>query len=909
MSSPGTIPGILLRFLRAVLPRDRREEVLADLEDAHRARIVRKGRRAARRHLYREAGSLLLWRLGWHPVPAGQRSSPRRVGKGGPGKGGPGPRRRSALGSDLLQDLRFGVRTLRRRPGFSLMAVLVLGVGIGAPATVFTLVNAIFFHRPAQVSDPDRLIRLYRSWAPGEGGGALANPDFTYYRQQASTLSGVAAYGGMQVVAYSAGERNDQLRLLFTSDNYFDVLGVVPAQGRGFLREENTVPGGAPVVVLSHAFWLRALGARRDLVGSTVRINDRPFRVVGIAPAGFTGISPVEAPADAWTPIAMYGAVTRASDMAWWERLPSLRERWLSVVGRLQPGVTFESAQGELTALSSALEYEGKDPEEGLLVARQFLFRPSQQATLVSLSRMLLIVVTFVLVIATSNVAVLLLSRATTRDREIGIRAGLGAGRGRIVRQLLAESLLLGSAGGVLGVGLAFALGGLAGGLLPLPFAMEFRPDARVLLASAALALSTAVLAGLAPALHAARMDVGTMLRGSRFGVSRGFLRNALVTGQIALSVVLVAGAFLFARSFWAARSQDVGFATDHRLVIQVNLRNQGYTPVQGRVFLARALERIGGLPGVENVTTARQIPFQGDWTTSFDAPPGAQPNDADGQILTGMNVVGPDYFQVAGIPIERGRSLGPEDSEGSPLAVVINQRLAEQIWPDQDPLGRTLPLSPDHHALVVGVARTATYYALGEEPFPQVYAYLFQAYQPIVHFVVNTEGPPAALTSPVEQALRDIDPALAFGWVTTMASVLEDQTSRYEVSAVLVSLFSVLALLLAASGLYGVVSFAVARHTREIGVRMALGADRSTVAGEVLRSAARLGAVGLGLGLLGSVALRHLARSLLYEVEPNQVWPLLAASTVMALVTALAALAPARRATRVDPMEAIRTE
>jgi len=817
-------------------------------------------------------------------------------------------RERVGAGLDALaQDLRFGARTLLRRPAFTFAAIAVLGLGIGATATVLTLVNEIFFEKPAHVVEPDRLFRLQTR--PGYYGAA-GNPDYVYYQENASDLASLAAYGGFRAVSYSLdGQRTNQLDVVFVSDNFFEVLGVPPAQGRTFMAEENANPGTHPVVVLAHHFWVRALGADPHAVDGTISLAGSTYQIVGIAPDGFGAVAPTGDPPDAWVPIAMFGDLARANGMDWWQRVPGSRSGWLQVFGRLAPGVTFEAAEANLAALGRALEYDRKAEDEGAYLQRQYRYSPRAAETLGSLSRMLMVVVGFVFLVAIFNTAVLLLSRATTRGGEMGIRTALGAGRGRITRQILAETLLLGLAGGVVGLALAHGLSDLAVSLFPVRFSTEFRPDLTVVLMTFGLSLLTALAVGLLPALQITRSDLRGALQGRGQSLRRPRFQSALVAGQVGLSLMLVAGAFLFARSFRTARGQELGFATEDRLVLQMSLRGMDYDPDQSRVFLAEARRRILDLPGVVGVTTTRMIPFQGDWTWDFDAPPGAQPNGEGNTVYTGMNAVGPDYFEVAETPIVRGRPLGMDDVAGSQPAIVINEALADAIWPGLDPLGRTLPVMDDIPFEIVGVAANANYYQLGEAPAPQSYISLDQYPQFGVHFLVHTSRDAAGMAPPVQAALREIDPGLVFGWVTTMASVFEDETDRYQVSAILVTVFSLVALLMAAAGLYGTISFLVARRTREIGVRMALGANRRRVAGEVIRFGLKLAAVGVVLGLIGAVALRRFTEGFLYGIEPTDPLPLVGACLVLLAVSVLAALMPAKHATRVDPMEAIRVE
>jgi len=651
-------------------------------------------------------------------------------------------------------------------------------------------------------------------------------------------------------------------------------------------------------------------------------LNGIPFTIVGVAPEGFTGISPVEPAPDVWVPLAMFGTLHRIdpADSAWWARHPRFLSRWLDVVGRVADGVTLEAAESELVSLADALEHPHKGEQESVMVTRQFLYRPSQEASLTSLSTVLLTVVGIVLLVAASNVAVLLLSRATTRYREIGIRTAMGAGRGRIVRQLVAESVLLGALGGTLGVALAFLFSGAAGSLLPLPFETSFVPDARVLMAAAGLTVLTSVVVGLAPALHSVRRDVTAVIEhgGPGFGARRsagGFggtgayrARDVLVVSQVALSLVLVTGAFLFARSFEAASGEELGFDDESVLVTRVGLQSLGYGPDDGRVFLDDALERLEAIRGVRSASTTNRVPFQGDWSTEIPAPEGATPNAPDGHVTVGLNAVAAGYFDLMGIEILAGRGIAAGDRSDAEPVIVVNETLAELLWPGADPVGRIFPeLSRPYR--VVGVARDATYYELGEDPRTQAYFSVQQSYQPTANFIVRSEGDASRLAGPVQATLRDIDPDLAFAMTTTLEAVVDEELARYEVSAVLVGLFGFIALVLATAGLYGVVAFAVSRRTREIGVRMALGADRRDVAGSVLRSGLRLAAVGVVLGLAGAFALRGFTESLLYGIAPTDPLPLVVSSVALLAVAAAASLVPARRATRVDPVEAIRAE
>ena len=812
---------------------------------------------------------------------------------------------------DVWSDLGVGLRAWRRRPGVAAMAVVVLALGIGATTTVLSLIDRIFLEVPAEVEEPHRLVRIFRAW-DGGGGGWWGYPDYLHFRDNARTVSGLGATAGAELAAsYSIdGVNSDQLLLEQVSDNFFDVLGVTPVLGREFLPEENATPGTHPVVLLGHDFWTRAFGADRDVLGATITLNGTPFTVIGVMPEAYQGLFPDSPTADAWVPIAMTGALQRLEGTAWWERLPDESSRYLTLIGRLGPGVSFAQAEADFRAATDALQYEGRDEDLSVWVRSDVLYSPRVRDQLTTLTRTLLAVVGIVLLIAAANAAVLLLTHAMSRTREIAVRTAMGAGRGRIVRQLVTESAVLGVAAGVLGIGFAFLAVDVAAALMPVSFNASFRPDGAVLGVGFALAVLTAVVVGLVPAVRAARVDLRSAIRnGDATASGRSPLRAALVVGQLALSVVLLAGALLFGRSFWAASTEEIGFEPENRLVVQVRLRSLGYSEEQGRVFLAEALDRIGRLPGVADVTTTRMIPFDGgQWTSNVDPPPDATPNDGD-NVFFAMNLVSPGYFETMEMDILRGRAIDDGDVDGAPLAAVVNEAFADGVWPGLDPLGRTLPYRGGRDFEVVGVVRNANYWVLGEEPVPHVWAAQQQIGDPTMSFLVATTSPAHTLAEPVSDVLRTLEPALAISDVTSLEALVDGQTQPYEVTAVLVGLFGALALLLAAVGLYGVVSFLVSQRTREIGIRMALGADKGRVAGSVLRSGGRLVAIGMVLGLTGSIALRRFTEGMLYGVEPGDPLPLVGATVVLIAVAGLASLVPARRATRVDPLVAMRAD
>lgn len=889
MTAP-RLPRFWRRLASALAGRERRDEVVGDLEESWLRNRARRGAPGAVFRLLVELGGLAAWRI--------------RGGVPGVGR----------AGADALADARLAVRGLVRRPGFALTAVAVLGIGIGAPTLVLSLVERIFLDRPAHVEAPDRLVRVYRGWSDGRVGGSLSHADYTYYRDGARSLEGLAAWSGSRSVAWAGDDgTTDQAEVRFVSPDYFRVLGVPMVRGRDFQRPEGTRPGEDPVVVVSHAFWERVLGGDPAAVGRTVRLSGVGFTVVGVAPEGFAGLSPLDAgTVDAWVPVALYGVLTRADDVAWWERHPQYVSNWLTVVGRLAPGATFAAAEAELTALQRTLAYEGKPDDEHLVVFRQVLYSPGTARQLASLSRLLGLAVLVVLLVAASNVTVLLLSRASTRGRELGIRAALGAGRGRLVRQMLVESGVLALAGGAVGLALATAGADLAGSLLPYRFAGGFAPDARVLGATVLLSLGTAVVVGLLPALGATRRDLAATMGDGRSAGGRSRLREGLVVIQVALSVVLVSSAFLFTRSFAAAAGQDLGFATADRLLVRVDPRGGGLDEAAARAFVAESLERLAALPGVAGVTTTRQVPFGGDWSTSLTPDPAAFPDASPDPVFLGLNAVSPHYFDVMGIPLLAGRPIAAADGQGRELVAVINRHLAESLWPSggaQAAVGQVVAVDPERRFRVVGVAENARYYELGEDPVAQAYLAQEQIWMSPVSFVVRTAGDAPGLAGAARAAVRAARPDLAISEVTTLDAVFESETARYRVSAALVAVFGVFALVLAAVGLYGVVSFAVQSRTREIGVRMALGAPRAQVAGRVVRGALARGGGGIVVGLVLTLWARRFTESLVFGVAPLDPWSLAGGALVLLAVAAGAALVPARRAARVDPVEAMRVE
>jgi predicted permease len=877
------------------------QRAVGDLEDAIGREAERRVRGGVRWWCVREALGIVGWAVLGRLRP--ERVEPRPVYAGTGNRGG--------TMRGLLEDFRFGVRSLLRRPRFAALAVGVLAVGIGANATMFTLTNRMFLSAPPGVSSPEDLVRVFRSWAPGEGG-SMSYPNYRDLREGARTLSGLAAYNpsGIAVTARIGSQPAGASAWLVT-DNYFDVLGVRASAGRFFRAEENETPGTHAVAVISHAFWHGALGGAPDVVGRDVILNGHAFTIIGVAAEEFRGLGPGERAPDFYVPIMMRNALTPTSDEAWRERIPDLRENWLTVVGRKAPGAAFEAVRAELVSIAARIEeaYPDLNNGETVWVTPQFRYLPSTSSTLADITRILLIVVGAVLAIAAANAAILLLSRTSGRARELGIRSAIGAGRSRVIRLLLTESLVLATAGGAIGVLLSVWGARAAGALLPVPIP-DATPDARVLMWALLLTLLTAVVVGIAPALRAARSDVVGLIqdRGRTGRSSR--MQSGLVVLQVALSLVLVTGAAVFVRSLTTARSQEIGFDTSNTLVMELNLRNHGYDADRGRMFVENAIERIRALPGVLSVTTTRMVPFQGDWTTTLQSTPAFVLPAGREDLAVGMDVVSSGYFEAMGMPIPRGRSFDATDRNGPPVT-IINEALAEALWPGEDAVGRAIPIrGPENPPFtVIGVVRNATYYRIGEDAFPHVWGSSDQVFQLGFAFLIRTAGDPLAMAAVTRGAINAIDPDVALYNITSLESVFEQELARYRVTAQLVSWFGALALILASAGLYGVLSFFVLRRTREIGVRMALGATRQRVAKGVLRRGLTLTAAGIVLGMVGAFALADLVRAQLFQVSPNDPLSFVIAPLVLLSVAVLAVLVPVRRAMSIDPMRAIRAD
>jgi macrolide transport system ATP-binding/permease protein len=816
----------------------------------------------------------------------------------------------------LLQDVRYGFRTLLQKPAFTAVAVLSLALGIGANSTIFAVIDALLL-RTVPVEQPETLVAIYTSDAKNPGYNPTSHLNWKDLRDQSRSFSEVAAYDWTQLSV--GGENGGEASVAFgqmVSGNYFKTLGIPAARGRVLEPSDDVVGAGEPVAVLSDAFWRERFGGDPAAVGKTLTLNGHVFTVVGVAPRDFKGTDLGVQP-ELWVPMAVNRQLRPDPEINWYE---TRRGLFLFTLARLAPGVTARQAEADVGALFTRLAAEYPTDNKGrsfrLVPLTQAYVNPNARGGLTAVSALLATVVGLVLLIACANVANLLLTRASARRREIAVRLSIGAGRGRLVRQLLTESVLLALLGGCGGLLVAYwasqALNAVLPGLpLRITVALDLGVNARVFAFTLVVAVLTGLLFGLVPALQATRPDLVTALKGAataaagrgRFGTSIG--RGALVTGQVALSLVALIAAGLFLRSLDAARQSDPGFETRRLLALSFDLDLQGYDRARGENFVREALARVGSVPGVATATVAQAGPLQGSMARSVFLE--GKEASTDG-VLVQLNTVGPGYFAAVGVPIERGRALGEEDRAGTLPAVVVNQTMAARFWPGEDPVGKRFRFFGEEQPLtVVGVARDAKYNALGEDPQPYIYTALGQRWSGTLTLLARTAGDPEPVLATVQREVRALDKQMPLAQVATVDQLLAEGLWAPRMGASLLGIFGLLALVLASVGIYGVTSFAVAQRAREIGIRMALGARRNDVLAMVLGQGMTVVGLGLVVGLAVAFGVTRFAAGLLFGVSPTDPVAFGATSLLLAGVALAANFLPARRATAVDPVTVLK--
>ena len=829
----------------------------------------------------------------------------------------------------LIKDFRYAIRGLVKRPGFTAIAVLTLALGIGANTAIFSVVNATLL-LPMPVADPDRLVYVFN----GPAGSVFSYPDYAALRDQNNVFDGLLAFGGI-AASLNSNDQTDLTNGAIVTGNFFDVIGVRAQLGRVFSTDDDKTPGGHPVVVISQGLWQRRFAGDPNIVGRQLLLNGNTFTVIGVLPAGFNGLQlgPIR---DLYVPMMMQHTMRPPRAGYSGEMNPDLLQtrgnRWLFSVGRLKPGVAPEQAQASLALIAQQLA-ETYTVNRGRGVSVSPFSQgdnPSNRQQLSSVARLLMGVVGIVLLIACANVANLLLARSSARTKEIAVRLAIGATRWRIVRQLLTEGVLLATLGGVAGLLLAWWATRYLSAMPPptgaLPITPQFTIDRRVLLFTLGLSLLAGIVFGLAPALRASRPALIPALKDDAaafFERTRMFgLRNLLVVTQVALSVVLLIAAGLFLRSLRQAQTIDPGFDAEKIVSLPLNINLLRYTSTQGREFYRQVIERVEAIPGVESASLARVAVVTGGSSVRSlliegragsgnqfrSEGSGTAPGDAES---VSSNVVGPRYFQTMGIGLMQGRDFNSQDTQDHPPVVIVNEAFVRRHFPSEDALGKRLSFGGAQGPWreIVGVVRTSKYFSLGEGPTPVAYLPLSQNHETGMSLHVRTTVDPSTVAGSIRNEVQALERNLPLGNPETMSVRIANSLYAARMGAILLMVFGGLALLLASIGLYGVMAFAVSRRTRELGIRVALGARPGDVFRLVLRQGMTLVVAGLVVGMGAAAMVTRLLAAFLYGVSTRDTLTFIAIPVLLTLVALLACYLPARRATKVDPLTALRYE
>lgn len=812
----------------------------------------------------------------------------------------------------VMNDLKYAFRQLLKNPGFTIVAVLSLCLGIAANTTIFSVVNALLL-RSAAVEQPDQLWQVWK-FRPNASSelkrhSTWSRVAFSYLRGNNQSCTAIAGHEVEPVLAsWSRRGIGESVQSLLVSGNFFEVCGVRPELGRFFVPDEDRTPGTHPVVVVSHDFWQNRLDADPQALGRSLTINGISLTVVGVAPKQFTGIVAGVSP-DVWVPFMMGPAVLHVD-----EWLTQTGSHTVLGLGRLKPDVTVAKATAELSLLTRRFEegLPGEFVREDEAALTPSLLMPVPLRGYVrSFTGVLMGAVSLVLLIACANAANLQLARAVTRRQEMAIRAAIGAARGRLIRQLLTESVLLAAVGGGLGLLLSVWLTHLIGQFIPanLPLRLSVEFDWRVLMFTAAVSLLTGIIFGVVPAFRGTQWDVSATLKDeARGAVRRSRFGNVLIVGQMALCMVLLLAATLCLRSLINARAFDPGFVVADRVVAGFNLGDFGYEGTQAQAFQTRLLERVRALPGVKSAALAGFLPL-GTARSNGNIPVDGQvpPAGESGFFFEQFNV-SPGYFITMGIPLQQGREFAATDRQGAARVAIINEAAASRYWPGQNPVGRRMG-DPQAPLEIVGVVPTGRYQTLGEEPRPAIYECLLQNQRLDGVIVAHGQGAPDAVLTAIRGVTQELDSRLALTRLSTLEQHLSLALFPMRTSGLLLGVLGLVALVLAMSGLFGVIAYSVSQRTREVGIRMALGARRRDVLQLVMLQGLMLAGIGVGLGTVGAVASARLLRSLLFGVTATDPLSFVTVPLILLAVALFACWLPARRAARVDPMTALRMD
>ncbi len=816
----------------------------------------------------------------------------------------------------MLKDLKYAARMLAKNPGFTIVAVCSLAIGIGANSAIFSFADALLL-RPLPVMKPSGVVTVN----PGAAGAFGSNnnvsyPDYLDFRDRNRTFDGLVAYQYSQFgYAPNASVVPEMQFGMFVSGNFFRVLGVEPAVGRGFRPDEDKVAGRDPVAVVSHDFWLAHFNGAPSAIGSKIRLNGIEFTVVGVAPAAFTGIDQFVKPG-LFVPIAMSPALSGA------DNLNKRDERWLNVKGRLKPGVTNARAEADLTAIGKVLQqmYPQEPRDQKIRVQTELALRIEQSPPDAALIEMLIVLAICVLLVACANVAGLLLSRATARSREVAVRLAVGAARWQLIRQLFLENLLLSVGGGIFGIAIALAGMKLFASIpIPsdVPISFDISLDRRVLVFTLIVSVVSTFLFGLMPAWRSSRSDVVSALRardtdGSK--KARLWGRNVLVSAQLAVSVVLLIVAAVIFTGFRSQVVHGPGFETDHLFLMSFDSQMVHYTKAQNEQFYKQLLDRVRSAPGIRSAALTSMIPFSFNGDAKAVVPEGRTLQRGEQPPTVFDSIVGDGYFQTMHIPILRGRGFLESDKPDSPRIAVVNQHFADRFWPRQDAVGKRFHLQDAKGPLVqiVGIARQSKYLWIAEPPSDFLYLPFSQNQQNGMTLVAESPSSDASGLAPIlRQIVHGIDPNMPAFDVRTMQDLFTKRAIQTpDIINEAVAGLGIMALVLAVIGLYGLIAYSVSRRTREIGIRMAIGADRRGVLQMILRQGLVLALSGCVVGLaLGIVASRLVGSMFIISSSGTSPVLFLVIVLPLLLVALLAAYAPARRASLIDPMRALREE
>ncbi len=822
----------------------------------------------------------------------------------------------------LWQDARYAIRMLIKNPGFSAIAILSLALGIGANTTIFTVVNAILFH-PLPVKDISRLVEVDTVDTKTRVTNAnvtklgMSYPNCRDYAKENQVFSGLVCFAGPLPLTWTGGREPKQILGQMVNANYFEVLGLSPVLGRFFLPDEDTKPGGNNVAVLSYGLWVNKFGSDPNVVGNVVTLNATPYTVIGVGPRGFKGTFTFGSSEEVWVPISMYPQVLAGFFK---DNFNERRFLAITVFARLKDGVSISAAEASLKTIASQLEKAF--PKDN--ASRSVVLTPLADAAvgvnnrgqIVLAGGLMMGIVSLVLLIACVNVANLLLAQAARREKEMCLRAALGASRRRVILQLLTESLVLAIFSGIVGIAIAYAGRALLWSFRP-PFILngdvDISFDSHVLLFTLSASILTAVLIGLAPAIKVARPNLIEVLkvggRGGSVSWTRNRFRSLLVVTEIALALVALIAAGLFVRSMQNAQRIDPGFESKNLFVFAFDLGALHYEEGRGQQYFRSAIERAEASPGVASATIASNFPLGGGFARTV-FPEGEDEASGYRGTLTQLNDIAPNFFKTLRVPLVSGREFTDADRKDTTQVAIVNQAMGKQFWPNQNAVGKRFHFFGDTSLReVVGVVNNTVINAIGEEPQPVAYLPLTQDYSPAATMQVRTIGRPEPVIAAVRSRVQSADTNLALTNWNTIGELLDQGLWAPRTGAALLAVFGAIALILAVVGVYGVLSYSVSQQTCEIGIRMAMGAQTGRVLALVVKQGMRLAIVGLVLGLLVAFAAMRMLSSLLFEVSAHDPLIFGGVTLILAMAAVLACYIPARRAARVDPLVALRYE